>query len=103
MKFTKAQLEEQILTLTHKLNDATATIELLRAQLKDHAELRSDMVQSVVRSRTAMSIRRALQMPLPAVKVYEWNPDVPGDFQRALRLAKENNGRCVRMRQGSPS
>jgi hypothetical protein len=95
MKFTKAQLEEQIVTLKAKLGEATSTIELLREQLKDHAALRSDMVRMV--THTPKPTQRSI------VPVYEWNPAVPGDFQRALGLAKENHGRCVRMRQGSPS
>lgn len=32
--------------------------------------------------------------------VYEWNPNVVGDFARASKLARENNGTCVRVRTG---
>lgn len=94
-RFTKAQLEEQVAVLARRvaeLSDANAQL-LARCACSD--DLRSRTVDMFTKQ-VERAERRAV------VPVYEWNPDVPGDFQRALAQAKEHNGRCQRMRVGVP-
>ena len=50
-------------------------------------------------------LRAALskQATKPAVRVFEWDERIPGDFKRALAEAKEHSGRVQRKKQGVPS
>lgn len=91
-----ATLQARVKVQDAELIEQGHTIEALRQQLGDAQhklqasnELRSDLVKSVVAKTRSI------------VPVFEWDQRIPGDFARALKLAKENNGRCQRVRSGN--
>lgn len=88
-----AQTKAQLIAVLNRQNDDLITagreIEQLRLQLAIYTTPRSSMQR-----RTSDAAQR------PVVPVYEWDPRIDGDFARALKLAKENNGRCIRARIG---
>lgn len=88
-KTTKAELFRAYDELSDQLIAARAEIERLRtaAHVAGHKETRP----------------KAIDGQRPIVPVYEWNPDIEGDFKRALGLARENNGRVQRVRTGVPA
>lgn len=103
-----AQTKAQLITILNRQNDEliTAGREIEELRLRLHLAGPVDSCPSTpadfaIAQRMA-NARQRRGNDRPAVPVYEWDPTVPGDFARALKLAKSNNGRCVRMHVGTP-
>ena len=83
------------------LRDADALrVRVLEAQLAKAVEQRNaqldakhDALNALADARIARVMPRQLPFPRP---VFEFDPNVPGDFQRAKALAIANNGAIVR-------
>lgn len=95
---TKAQLQAELEALRHNydlLESKVVHLEELRDELQrqladaraQHDESNTSLVQHFVRAAQIPSRPRAFPRP-----IFEFDPNLPGDFARAAALAKTNNG-----------
>lgn len=83
-KVTKAQLQDEV--------------ERLRAHV-DHLETMNAALNEQVASLRSQLAQAKTVAERPARRVFEFNPNVPGDYHRALLLAKQHNGVARRAAQ----
>lgn len=98
-KVTKAQLQDEV----ERLRAHVDHLETMNAALKDQLAAQADEGlghndELVDQLRTDVQQLQAENAALRAGqqrvtrKVFEFNPEVPGDYHRALLLAKQHNG-----------
>lgn len=105
---TKAQLQAELEALRHnydlletkvvRLEEARDALQrqlaVAVAQRNEQLDAKHDALNAAADAR----IKRALRPQAFPRPVFEFDPDVPGDFKRAAALAKANNGVVQRIR-----
>ena len=105
---TKAQLQSELEALRHNYDLLEAKVvrleelrDSLQRQLAVAIEQRNEQLDAkhdALNAAADARIKRALRPQAFPRPVFEFNPDVPGDFKRACALAKANNGVVQRLR-----
>lgn len=107
---TKAQLQSELEALRHNYDLLEAKVvrleearDALQRQLtvaieqrNEQLDAKHDALNAAADLRIARAASRPQAFPRP---VFEFDPNLPGDFTRAAALAKANNGVVKRARQ----
>lgn len=107
---TKAQLQSELEALRHNYDLLEAKVVRLEeardalqrqltvaiAQRNEQLDAKHDALNAAADARIARAASRPQAFPRP---VFEFDPNLPGDFMRAVALAKVNNGVVRRARQ----
>lgn len=110
---TKAQLQSELEALRHnydlletkvvRLEEARDALQrqLAKAVEQRNAQLdaKHDALNAIADARVARAASRPQAFPRP---VFEFDPDLPGDFKRAVALARANKGIVRRVRRVRP-
>lgn len=106
---TKAQLQAELEALRHNydlLETKVVRLEELRDSLQrqlakaieqrnEQLDAKHDALNAIADARIARTASRPQAFPRP---IFEFDPNLPGDFTRAAALAKANNGVVQRAR-----
>lgn len=106
---TKAQLQAELEALRHNYDPLEAKVVRLEeardalqrqltvaiAQRNEQLDAKHDALNAAADARIARAASRPQAFPRP---VFEFDPNLPGDFTRAAALAKANNGVVKRAR-----
>lgn len=99
---TKAQLQAELEALRHNyglLESKVVHLEELRDELQRQLTVaveQRNALNAIADARIARAASRPQAFPRP---IFEFDPNLPGDFMRAAALAKANNGVVKRARQ----
>lgn len=103
---TKAQLQSELEALRHNYDLLEAKVvrleearDALQRQLAKAIAQRDEQLNAKHDALNALADARIKRAPRPQAfprPVFEFDPDVPGDFKRAKALAIANNGVIVR-------
>lgn len=95
-KLTKAELVAALVERNAQLEAANLRIATLTGDVE---ALRAQVHRFV----TGETVARTQQKPRTETrKVYEFDPNIPGDFARANKEARDNHGICRRIGVGAP-
>lgn len=95
---TKAQLQAEVEALRHNLDQREAQITSLTERVAVQDAVIAQLRDKAARPAKHSTPRTAVAFPRP---IYEFNPDIAGDYDRAKALAIANRGTTVRMRSSS--
>lgn len=112
MAITKAQLQAEIEALRHnnellrtqneslntdanaycaKIATLTSLLDKAEAKIREYEVALTNVNVAELKAKIETPARRVSQHA-PSIKIFEFDPAMPGDFQRACKLAKEFKG-----------
>lgn len=101
MAITKAQLQAEVEALRHNNELLRTQLESAQAERDELREWHKSSLEVINELKAELAMLKAPAQRVvrhqPAKKIFEFDPNIKGDFARACKLAKEFGGICRRM------
>lgn len=95
---TKAQLMDELAAFRERADALSAEVEALRTENEALRKQVAAYKADGIGSRTSSPIERVRVLPNRARIIHEFDPDLPGDYLRAMQRARDLGG-VVRRKQ----